>query len=81
MTKLQEKAQGKAKRAVGQIVGNDKLVVEGKKQERHADHASGQQAQPKEKDHAKNVEKGAAQKPGSAEKTAEPTGRKGPLLE
>jgi uncharacterized protein YjbJ (UPF0337 family) len=81
MTKLQEKAQGKAKQAVGQIVGNDKLVVEGKKQERHADQASGQQAPSKEKDRAKNVQKGVAQKPGSAEETVEPTGRKGPVLE
>jgi uncharacterized protein YjbJ (UPF0337 family) len=79
MTKLQERSQGRAKQAVGQIVGNDKLVLEGKKQERHADNVSKQQS--KEKKRAKNVQKGAAQKSALSEETRDPTGRKGPVLE
>jgi uncharacterized protein YjbJ (UPF0337 family) len=37
MTKLREKAQGRTKQIVGQIVGDDQLVQEGKEQERHAE--------------------------------------------
>jgi hypothetical protein len=37
MTKLREKAQGQTKQIVGQIVGDDQLVQEGKEQVRHAE--------------------------------------------
>ena len=81
MTKLQEKAKGQARQAVGQIVGNDELVLEGKKQERRADDASKDQERSKEKERAKNVQKSNAQKSEPIEKTLDPTGRKGPVLE
>lgn len=37
MSRLHEKAQAFTKQMVGQMLGDDKLVLEGKKQERHAD--------------------------------------------
>lgn len=37
MTKLREKAQGQTKQFVGQIVGDNQLVQEGKEQVRHAE--------------------------------------------
>jgi len=37
MTKVREKAQGRTKQIVGQMVGDELLVQEGKAQERHAD--------------------------------------------
>jgi uncharacterized protein YjbJ (UPF0337 family) len=37
MTRLQEKAQGATKQAVGQTIGDDKLVLEGKDQVRKAE--------------------------------------------
>lgn len=39
MTRLQEKAQGRTKQVVGQMIGDDKLVVEGKAEERRAEKA------------------------------------------
>lgn len=39
MTRLQEKAQGATKQAVGQMLGDDELVSEGKDQMRKADGA------------------------------------------
>src|SRR5437868_4388168 len=38
MTKLQKKAQGRTKQVVGQMIGDDRLVLEGKEEERRADH-------------------------------------------
>jgi uncharacterized protein YjbJ (UPF0337 family) len=37
MTKVREKAQGRTKQIVGQMVGDELLVEEGKEQERKAD--------------------------------------------
>jgi len=37
MTKMQKKAEGRTKQIVGQMIGDDKLVLEGKEQERRAD--------------------------------------------
>jgi len=37
MTKVREKAQGRTKQIVGQMVGDELLVEEGKQQERKAD--------------------------------------------
>jgi uncharacterized protein YjbJ (UPF0337 family) len=82
MTKLQEEAQGQVKQAVGQLVGDDKLVVEGKKQQRSAERKMRSadqgitkdqkgQDQPKHKKRAQNVDK----------KTRDPATRKGPVLE
>jgi uncharacterized protein YjbJ (UPF0337 family) len=39
MTRLQEKAQGRTKQVAGQIIGDDKLVLEGKAEERRAEEA------------------------------------------
>jgi uncharacterized protein YjbJ (UPF0337 family) len=75
MTKLQEKAKGRAKQAVGQIVGNDRLVLDGKKQERGAS---------AETNHGRSKEKKGVQRDQnteSSEQTVEPNGRKGPVLE
>jgi hypothetical protein len=47
MTRLQEKAQGHTKQAVGQMIGDDQLVLEGKDQVRKAE---GEQA-PRHSDH------------------------------
>ncbi|MBV8925543.1 MAG: hypothetical protein JOZ74_09275 [Bradyrhizobium sp.] len=37
MSRLQEKVQARTKQAIGQMIGDDKLIVEGKEQERHAE--------------------------------------------
>ena len=37
MTRFQEKAQARTKQVVGQMIGDDKLVVEGKEEERRAE--------------------------------------------
>src|SRR5262249_25540695 len=42
MTKVREKAQGRTKQIVGQMVGDELLVEEGKEQERKADEQTGQ---------------------------------------
>jgi uncharacterized protein YjbJ (UPF0337 family) len=55
MTKLQEKAQGRTKQAVGQIVGDDKLVQEGKQQVRKAEKSEGKAPERGEKDSATNT--------------------------
>ena len=38
MSKIREKAQGRTKQIVGQMVGDELLVEEGKEQEREAEH-------------------------------------------
>jgi uncharacterized protein YjbJ (UPF0337 family) len=37
MTRLREKAQARTKQVVGQMIGDDKLVEEGKEEERRAE--------------------------------------------
>ncbi|WP_298260613.1 hypothetical protein [Bradyrhizobium sp.] len=37
MTKLQDKAQAQVKKMVGQMIGDDRLVQEGKEQQQKAD--------------------------------------------
>lgn len=37
MTRFQEKAQGITKRTVGQMIGDDRLVLEGEEQEQRAE--------------------------------------------
>jgi uncharacterized protein YjbJ (UPF0337 family) len=39
MNKFREKVQGRTKQVVGQMIGDDALVNEGKDQERTSDHA------------------------------------------
>ena len=39
MTRLQQKAQGRTKQVVGQMIGDDKLVLEGKAEEKSAEEA------------------------------------------
>jgi hypothetical protein len=70
MTRLQEKAQGHTKQAVGQMIGDDQLVLEGKDQvrkaegeqaSRHSDHGivrneKGEE-QPKDKQRAQAAHK------------------------
>lgn len=88
MTKLKEKAQGQVKQAVGQMVGDDQLVLEGKKQQRNAERASDPsdqssskgKEQQKDKSRIQNAPKTSVNKPAS-EQTNDPTGRKGPVLD
>ena len=68
MTRLQEKARGHTKQAVGQMIGDDQLVLEGKDQvrkadgeesSRHSDHGivrdEKAEEQPKDKQRAQTV--------------------------
>jgi hypothetical protein len=89
MTKFREKAQAQVKQAVGQMVGDDQLVLEGKKQQRDAEHenaandpsvAEGQE-QPKEKERAQDAPTTKVNKSASSKRTRDPAGRKGPVLE
>jgi uncharacterized protein YjbJ (UPF0337 family) len=70
MSRIQEKAQGATKQAIGQMLGDDKLVLEGEDQVRKADGqpASGHSAhgivrnekseeQPKDKQRAQTAHK------------------------
>ena len=67
MTRLQEKAQGHTKQTVGQMIGDDKLVLEGKDQvrkaegEQHSDHGivrnEKAEEQPKDKQRAQTAHK------------------------
>ena len=68
MTRIQEKAQGHTKQAVGQMVDDDKLVLEGKDQlrkaegeTRHSDHGivgnEKAEEQPKDKQRAQTAHK------------------------
>lgn len=41
MTRLQEKVQGLTKQAIGRMIGDDKLVVEGKEEQRQAENRPG----------------------------------------
>ena len=79
MTRLQDKAQGATKQAVGQMVGDDKLVLEGKDQvrkaegEQHSDHGivrneKGEE-QPKERQRAQTAHKTDAKDSASKEET------------
>jgi uncharacterized protein YjbJ (UPF0337 family) len=88
MSKFKEKAQGQVKQAVGQMVGDDQLVLEGKKQQRNAERASdpshgssskGKEEQ-KDKSRIQKAAKTDVNKPAS-EQTSDPTGRKGPVLD
>ena len=80
MTKLQEKAQGHTKQVVGQMVGDDKLVLEGKDQVRkaegepaHSDHGivrnEKAEEQPKDKKRAQTAHQSDAKDSVSKEET------------
>jgi uncharacterized protein YjbJ (UPF0337 family) len=80
MTRLQDKAQGHTKQVVGQMVGDDKLVLEGKDQVRkaegeqtHSDHGivrteKGEE-QPKDKRRAQTAHKTDARDSASKDAT------------
>lgn len=62
MTKLQEKAQAQVKQMVGQMIGDDQLMEEGREQQQKADQNEGETA--------------ASDKPVSQERCRDPaTGR------
>jgi uncharacterized protein YjbJ (UPF0337 family) len=44
MTRLQDKAQAHTKQIVGQMIGDDKLVLEGKEDERKAEQGEKKEA-------------------------------------
>jgi hypothetical protein len=82
MTRIQEKAQGHTKQAVGQMLGDDKLVLEGKDQvrkaeaeqtSRHSDHGivrnEKAEEQPKDKQRAQTAHKTDARDSVSREQT------------
>lgn len=89
MTRFKDKAQGQVKQAVGQMVGDDQLVMDGKKQQRNAERASDPSDQGRSKGKEEKKDKSRIQnapktddvnKPAS-EQTSDPTGRKGPVLD
>jgi uncharacterized protein YjbJ (UPF0337 family) len=59
MTRLQEKAQGHTKQAVGQMVGDDKLVREGKRQVRKVEKAE-ERAKDQDRAHQPDAKDSAA---------------------
>ena len=82
MTRLQEKAQGHTKQTVGQMIGDEQLVLEGKRQVReaegerspqHSDQGIGKdkqaEEQPKDKDRAQSVHKTEGEGSASKEET------------
>ena len=52
MTRLQDKAQAHTKQIVGQMIGDDKLVLEGKEDERKAEQGEKKEAWQGEKKEA-----------------------------
>jgi uncharacterized protein YjbJ (UPF0337 family) len=86
MTRLREKAQGHTKQVVGQMIGDDQLVLEGKRQvgeaesERssahHSDHGivkdEKAEEQPKDKERVQTVHKTDANDSVSKEETRNP---------
>jgi uncharacterized protein YjbJ (UPF0337 family) len=86
MTRLREKAQGHTKQVVGQMIGDDQLVLEGKRQvgeaesERSSAHYSDRgivkdekaEEQPKEKERVQTVHKTDANDSVSKEETRNP---------
>jgi len=51
MTRIQEKAQGHTKEVVGQMVGDDKLVLDGRDQVRNAQEDGGSDEPSRHSDH------------------------------
>ena len=73
MAKLQEKAQAQVKQMVGQIIGDDQLMEEGKEQQQKADQG---EEQPKANEGAQTVERKLPIGPASQERCRDPaTGR------
>lgn len=79
MAKLQEKAQAQVKQMVGQIIGDDELMQEGKEQQQKADPSEKQQSKAKER--AQTIKKKPSEKAASQEQSRDAAGRKGPVLE
>ena len=94
MTKFREKAQGQVKQAVGQMIGDDKLVLEGQEHQRDTEHSQtlgkadqgivkdqkGEE-QPKDKERAQTVHGTDADKSVSKEQTRDTKARKGAALD
>jgi len=94
MTKFQEKTQAQVKQIVGQMIGDEKLVAEGKEQQHNAEHdgSAGDadqgivrdqrgEEQPKDKRRAQSVHKAGTDQSASAAKSRDPATRKGPVLD
>jgi hypothetical protein len=88
MTKFREKARGQVKQAVGQMVGDDQLVLEGRKQQHDAESGSGNSDPSAAKREERRKDNGRRQKARktdvnnpASEQTNDPTGRKGPVLD
>lgn len=78
MAKLQEKAQAQVKQMVGQIIGDDELMQEGKEQQQKANQG---EEQPKANERAQTVERKTSDRAASQEQSRDAAGRKGPVLE
>jgi uncharacterized protein YjbJ (UPF0337 family) len=59
MTRLQEKAQGHTKQAIGQMVGDDELVLEGKQQVRKVEEAA-ERAKDQDRAHQRDAKDSAS---------------------
>ncbi len=94
MTKFQEKTQAQVKQIVGQMIGDEKLVTEGKEQQQNAEHEGSRgdadqgivrdqkgDEQPKDKRRAQTVHKTGTDKSAPREKARDPAARKGPVLD
>ena len=96
MTKLQEKSQAQVKQFVGQMVGDDRLVLEGKEQQRQAEREDTMgktdqgivkddkgQEQPKDKKRAQTAHQTGTDQSASKEQPHDhdPLKRKGPVLD
>jgi uncharacterized protein YjbJ (UPF0337 family) len=79
MTRIQEKARAQVKQMVGQMIGDDQLVVEGREQQRKAD--QNEDEQPKDEKRARTVSRTASAGAEPPEQPHDPAVRKGPDLE
>jgi uncharacterized protein YjbJ (UPF0337 family) len=50
VTQVRKKAQARTKQIVGQVIGDDQLVLEGQEEQRTADHEETAQTLPKKQD-------------------------------
>jgi uncharacterized protein YjbJ (UPF0337 family) len=69
MNRLQEKARGRTKQVVGQMIGDDQLVLEGKEQVHHAENEEAASEKP-----ASEKPKSSSRKPPTKQTTADGNG-------
>ena len=94
MTKFQEKTQAQVKQIVGQMIGDEKLVTEGKEEQHNAEHGASSgdadqgivrdqkgEEQPKDKRRAQTVHKTGTDEQASRKPTGDTAARKGPILD